>query len=392
MVSFDNASVAFYNKSNKDLRWARFLFFSISSPFIVKLGKLLLKFLLFVRFPVVWFFKPAIYKQFIGSETLEGCEDVIKTLSSRNVKSILDYSFENGGNLKSYEDSFHEILKAVKYSSSSPHIAFSVFKLSSIMDTKLLAAVTSGVKLSKEEEERYSVFLSRVDMLCQAAHDAQKPILIDAEFSWYQGAIDQVVEVMMLKYNRDRAIVYNTIQLYRIDRLQYFFGSHKLAVDNDYILGVKLVRGAYMEIERANAEKKGYPSPIHECKQDTDRDFNEALKYIVKNIETISLFCGTHNEDSLNYLICLMDSNGVPPDDPRIFISQLYGMSDSISFNFAESGYNVAKYIPYGPVQLAIPYLVRRIEENTSVMGQTGRELKSISVELKRRRKEKIKN
>jgi len=390
MVSFDNTEIAFLSKKNWELRKSKFLFFVLGSPFLVTIGKVLLTTLFKIKLPLIWAYKPTFYWQFVGGETIEECEKVIRTLADQNVKSILDYPVELGRSLSSQEKAFQEIFKTINYTSNHPFLVFTVFKPSGLIDISILRKVSKGEILENSEEiESFDLFKKRVDMLCNAAYEANKPILVDAELSWNQKAIDQIAEEMMMKYNKEKAIVFNTIQLYRVDRLDYFLKAHRRAVESGYFYGAKLVRGAYMEIERLHAEKTHTASPIHENKLDTDRDFNEALKYSIMNIETISIFCGTHNEDSVNYLTCLMDSHGVSINDPRIYFSQLYGMSDNISFNLAESNYNIAKYIPYGPINQVIPYLIRRAEENTSVQGQTSRELLLIKYELKRRRKKK---
>lgn len=390
MVSFDNTEIAFLSKKSSELRKAKYLFILLSYPIVVKIWKVIIYSIIKTKLPIDRMYKPAFYRQFVGGESIEDCEKVIKVLADQNVKSILDYPVERIRSASSQEKAFQEILKSVKFSATHQYVAFSVFKPSVLIDKEILKKVSSGTKLEDPIEiEGYELFKTRVEELCRAAFEANKPILIDAELSWNQNAIDSVAQEMMLKFNKDKAIVYSTFQMYRHDRLEFILKSHRRAVELGYILGAKVVRGAYMEIERSNAEKNGITSPIHETKQDTDRDFNEAVKYSIMNIDTISLYCGTHNEDSINYLTCLMDNHGVSISDPRIYFSQLYGMSDNISFNLAESNYNVAKYIPYGPLRKVIPYLIRRAEENTSVQGQSGRELKYIRIELKLRRSRK---
>ena len=385
MIAFDNTQVAFAINSNYDLKRARLLFTTISWPFMVKVGESLLKLANSLRVPVSWAIKPSIFRQFVGGETLDECAETVERLNKFGVQSILDYSVEAKDNEDDRESAMNEILKSISHASKNSAIPFVVFKPSGIADTSVLEKVSCKKELSTKEQELYRSFFRRVETLCQAAFDSDKPILIDAEDSWYQAAIDEVVEKMMARFNKTKAIVYNTLQMYRTDRLNFLFIAHKKAIENGYVLGIKLVRGAYMEKERLRADELGYISPIHETKANTDRDFNEAVKFCIVNIDSTSMFCGTHNEDSVAYAAMLMERNRIQPSDSRIFFSQLFGMSDNISFNLAASNYNVAKYIPYGPVKEVLPYLIRRAQENTSVKGQTGRELSLIRKELKRR-------
>ncbi len=386
MVTFDNTQVAFAVNSNADLRRARLLFSSISWPLMVKVGEFLLKSATSLHIPISWAIKPTIFRQFVGGETLPECAAAVNKLSQSGVKSILDYSVEGKNTEEERENAMLEIHESILHASQNPDIPFAVFKPSGIADTMVLEKVSCKQELTSDEQKKYDSFIRRVETLCEAASNSQTSILIDAEDSWYQAAIDNVVEQMMQRYNRTEPIVLNTLQMYRTDRMNYLIMAHKRAIESGYLIGMKLVRGAYMEKERHRADEQGYISPIHETKADTDRDFNEAVKYCIANIDTISLFCGTHNEDSVAYATMLMERNQVKPTDKRIFFSQLFGMSDNISFNLAASEYNVAKYIPYGPVNEVLPYLIRRAQENTSVKGQTGRELSLIRKELKRRK------
>ncbi len=386
MISFDNTEVAYENKSTRELRKARVLFSMFSTPRAVKINKLLLNLALFFRIPIDWIVKPTFYKLFIGGETSADCSFYIKKLSVQNVKSILQYSIEVNQDPSGYQAFYDEILQLIQRSANNPDIAFNVIKPSNLVSKEVLYAVGKGFELKPNEVSEFSRFRKWVQELCQESFNIQKPILFDAEESWCQPAVDDLMFQMMLKFNTIQCIVFSTFQMYRTDRLNYLFSLHRLAKELGFILGVKLVRGAYMEKERQRAEKMGYPSPIHETKADTDRDFNEALKYIVYNTETIAMLCGTHNEDSVNFLACLMDNSGLEVDDPHIYFSQLYGMSDNISFNLSLNGYNVAKCIPFGPPKLVLSYLIRRVEENTAVQGQSGRELQMIALELKRRK------
>ena len=385
MVSFDNTEISFAWRSTNELRRAKLLFRTIGSPTIVGIGNFLLKVALWLGVPISWAVKPTIFKQFVGGETLQECNSTIGLLAKYSVKSILDYSVEGKDNPQSHESAYNEIMKSVENAALNKNITYAVFKPTGLIAVSVLEAVSKGAALTELEKEQYHTFLQRVDKLCMVAHSSNTPILIDAEDSWYQKAIDDLAANMMQKYNKEQAVVYNTLQMYRADRLNFLKESHDTAKKQGYKLGIKLVRGAYMEKERARAQKYNYPSPIHPTKADTDIAFNAAQEFAITNISNISIFCGTHNELSVRLLVDLMDKHDLHPTDSRISFAQLFGMSDNISFTLASLGYNVAKYIPYGPVKEVLPYLIRRAQENTSVKGQTGRELALILEELKRR-------
>lgn len=385
---FSNTAIAFRMHSNGSLLRARWLFRSIGHPWLVKTGNAFVNFALKAGLPVGWIIRPTIYKQFVGGETLGKCEPAVKSLARYGVKSVLDYSVEGKESDADMEAALAETLLSVKNAAGNPDIPFAVFKPTAFIPHSVLDKVAQPWTLTGADHEHIARFRARVDTLCAGAARAGKPILIDAEDSWYQNFVDEVVEQMMQRYNRERAIVFNTLQMYRHDRLSFLKSQHRKALDGGYFLGVKFVRGAYMEKERDRAARLGYPSPIQPDKQSTDRDFDAALSYSIENIGQISVFCGTHNENSCLHLAGLMEQHHLAFDDQRIWFSQLYGMSDHISFNLAASGYNVAKYVPYGPVKHVIPYLARRAEENTSVKGQTGRELSLIIKEMKRRKNE----
>ncbi|MBE0637869.1 MAG: proline dehydrogenase family protein, partial [Bacteroidales bacterium] len=371
MVSFDNTEIAFKSKSNYDLNRSYLLFSALAQTWIVRLGGGITQNFLKIGFPVNWFVKPTIYRQFVGGETISECIPTVEQLSKFNVKAILDYSVEGTDSLVGITHALEETLRTIENAASNPNIPFAVFKPTAFTTSAVLTKVSAGEKLTEAEEQEAANFRQRVELLCKTAFEKGIPILIDAEDSWYQKFIDDVVNEMMAKYNRQRAIVYNTFQMYRHDRLDFLKQSYEMAVKGNYFLGAKFVRGAYMEKERERAAQMGYPSPIQPDKEHTDNDFNAALKFCVDHIDRISIFNGTHNEFSSRYLTELMAEHNLPKDHPRIWFSQLYGMSDHISFNLAHAGYNVAKYLPYGPVKHVIPYLVRRAEENTSVKGQT---------------------
>jgi proline dehydrogenase len=386
MITFENTAIAFSGKSDHDLRRSYLLFKTLAHNSLVKLGGGLTQSALKMHIPVNWIVKPTIYKQFVGGESIEDCAAAVEFLGKYSAKAILDYSVEGTESPEDIEAALAETLKSIENAANNPNIPFAVFKPTAFTTSAILEKVSAGKTLTTKEAEEAGRFKERIQTLCRAAHQSNVPILIDAEDSWYQKFIDEVVEEMMQQYNREKAIVFNTFQMYRHDRLDFLKKSHQKAVEGKYFLGAKFVRGAYMEKERERAEKMGYPSPIQPDKESTDRDYNAALKYCIENIETISVFNGSHNEYSNRYLTELMAEKKLAKDDLRVWFSQLYGMSDHISFNLAHAGYNVAKYLPYGPVKHVIPYLVRRAEENTSVKGQTGRELNLISQEIKRRK------
>jgi len=388
MIDFDNTKIAFKSKSNKELKKAYFLFSTIKHPWLVKIGKVLVTIALAIRFPIKWIVKPTIYAHFCGGETISECEPVVQKLAKYNVKTILDYSVEGKESPEEMKAALDETIRAIKNASENPDIPFAVFKPTAFGKDAVLEKASSDKSLTTGEQEELNRFRDRIDTLAKTAYDGDIPIMIDAEDYCYQKVIDQVVTEMMEKYNKKKPIVFNTLQMYRWDRLDFLKEELRKAQGGGYYIGMKFVRGAYMEKERERAERLGYPSPIHPDKERTDRDYNEALKFSVENIEKIAIFNGTHNEESSLYLTELMEEHGIEKDDPRAWSSQLYGMSDHISFNLAEEGYNVAKYLPYGPVKNVLPYLIRRAEENTSVAGQTSRELNLLKKETNRRKKE----
>lgn len=386
MMDFNNTKIAFASRSDSDLRRAWLLFKTLASPRLVKTGNALTNWALKAKLPVNWIIKPTIYSHFVGGESLTQCQSVVERLAKSNVKAILDYSVEGGHDAAEIEKALQETLRSIKNAGENPNIPFAVFKPTAFGNPSSLEKESLGLALSVQEQDDNQKFRQRVLQLCQAASKANVPILIDAEDSWYQPVIDDTVEAMMQTFNKEKAIVFNTLQMYRHDRLAYLQAAHKRAQAAAYVLGVKFVRGAYMEKERERALKRNYPSPIQPDKASTNRDFDAALTYCAQNLSSISVFCGTHNENSCMHLVQLMQQNSIDKNDNRVWFSQLYGMSDHISFNLANAGYNVAKYVPYGPVKHVIPYLSRRAEENTSVAGQTGRELRLLETEQRRRK------
>lgn len=387
MISFDNTEVAFAGKTDKDLQWSCRLFKMIGKPWLVSLGGWFQKVAFALRLPVKGIIKRTIFKQFCGGESISDCDEKIALLERYQVGTILDYSVEGKEEDDDLDRTCEEIIETIIAGKTNPAIPFAVFKPTGICRCDLLEkANSSETKFTPQEQNDWEVVLGRLDKICKVAFDSNVPVFIDAEDSWFQDAIDRMADAMMAKYNKRSAIVYNTIQMYRHDRLEFLKTSHLKAVEGNYILGVKLVRGAYMEKERERASAKGYLSPIHKTKQATDADYNLALTFMLENIEQIHFCAGTHNEQSSAHLADLMQKHGIESHDKRVYFAQLLGMSDHISFNLAHAGYNVAKYVPYGPVKEVMPYLMRRARENTSVAGQMGRELSLIVKEKKRRK------
>jgi len=386
MIKFENTEIAFKSKSNAQLKKAQYLFKIMGNPSLVKIGNSLTKIAIGIHFPVAWAAKPTLYAHFVGGETIDDCNKAVKALGEYKVKAILDYSVEGKDDDEDIEKALLETIDSIKNAGQNPNIPFAVFKPTAFGKSQILEKASEGVDLNENEQKEVEKFKDRINTLCKTAYDADIPILVDAEDTWFQNIFDVVVTEMMEKYNKEKAIVFNTYQMYRWDRLDILKQAHKAATEGNYYLGAKFVRGAYMEKERARAEEKGYKDPIQQDKDATDRDYNLALKYCIENINNITIFNGTHNEYSSTYLAELMKEHGIAKSDTRCWFSQLYGMSDNISFNLAEAGYNVAKYLPYGPVRHVLPYLLRRAEENTSVKGQSSRELHLIETEVKRRK------
>jgi len=385
MVQFENTEIAFRVKTDRDLKRAYSLYRLIAMRWLVRLGNPLIRIASALHLPITWLVKATVYRQFVGGETLDSCAPTVEKLQKGKVFSILDYSVEGKEDDDDIAAALEETLKSIKNAASNPYIPFAVFKPTAFAKTVALEALSSGSVASQDELKEGEKFRERINILCKTAFEHDVPLLIDAEDTWYQSFIDSVVLDMMQQYNKEKAIVFNTYQMYRKDRLEMLQRDYERAVRNGFYLGAKFVRGAYMEKERDRARKLQYPDPIQPDKESTDRDYDQALAFSVEHIDRISVFSGTHNENSNLYLVRLMEKSGLQPNDPRIWFSQLYGMSDHISFNLADNDYNVAKYLPYGPVRFVLPYLMRRAEENTSVKGQTGRELRLLRQEMLRR-------
>ncbi|MCW5900376.1 MAG: proline dehydrogenase family protein [Flavobacteriales bacterium] len=378
--------IAFADKSDADLWRATWLFRIIGTPWLSAFGQRMSQAALSLRLPVKGMIKATIFKQFCGGETIEESLRTAEKLARSGIGTILDHSVEGQDDEVALDDTVREVLRTIAVAKERRDIPFCVFKPTGISRTELLAEVSAGKTLDASEEAEWHRVRSRMTRLCDAAVEAGIPLLVDAEESWLQPAIDTLVEEMMARCNRERAIVWNTVQLYRHDRLAYLKGCHERARAAGHHIGLKLVRGAYMEKERARAAEHGYPSPIHVDKHAVDRDYDAALTYCLEQVGSIAFMAGTHNEKSSQLLARLMHDRGLRHDDRRIWFAQLLGMSDNISYNFAATGYNVAKYVPYGPVREVLPYLIRRAAENTSVKGQTGRELGLLLAERRRRK------
>jgi proline dehydrogenase len=389
MVSFDNTEIAFSGKSDKDLKRSYWLFKLIGSPAFVRMGKSLTNISLKLHLPVKGLIKATIFKQFVGGENIAECSRTVESLGKFNIGTILDYSVEGKEEEADLDACMRETIATVNRAQHDKHIPFCVFKVTGLARYSLLEKVSAKQMLNNAEQPEWEKVRGRVNAICKAAQANGVPIFMDAEESWIQQAIDDLANEMMMRYNKEKAIVYNTFQMYRKDRLAYLKHSLELAENDNYFLGAKLVRGAYMEKERKRAEEMKYPSPIQDNKEATDRDYEAALEFCVSHIQRIALCAGTHNEKSSQRLVELMFLKSIPHDHPHIYYSQLLGMSDHISFNLSDAGYNVAKYVPYGPVKEVLPYLIRRAQENTSVKGQTGRELSLIIKEKERRKNKK---
>jgi len=389
-IPFENTEVAFQSKSTPELKRAQSLFKMVAKPFMVKFGKQITSIAFALHLPIKGIIKKTIFKQFCGGEDVSDCENAINTLDKYNVGTILDYSVEGKDSDEDLDFVVEEIKKTILRAKGDQAIPFSVFKPTGVSQFSILEKANEGIdNLDSKDLESWNKIKNRFHVLCETAAKNNVPIFIDAEDSWIQDSIDRLCEEMMSTYNKEDVYIYTTIQFYRWDRLDYLKSLHQKAKAKGYKIGVKLVRGAYMEKERDRAEEKGYKDPIQPNKVATDKAYNDALRYCIENINDISICAGSHNEQSAQVLVDLIEEKKLDKTDKRIYFAQLLGMSDHISFNLANNGYNVTKYMPYGPIKEVMPYLIRRAEENTSVAGQTGRELSLINQEIKRRKSAK---
>jgi len=385
-VSFEDTSIAFENKSDKELFLSYLIFGLTKSPFLVKFLSQAAKLTLALGLPVKPLIKATVFKQFCGGEKKKEYAEVIDKLSKSEIGAILDYSVEGTEDEGGFESTKNELLKIIEQSKDNPNIPCTCMKMTAIGPFELYQKVTASEALSSDEQNEWDKVKKRLETICEAAFEADKPIYIDAEETWIQTAIDDLAEEMMSRFNRSKAIVFTTLQLYRWDRNDYFLELIERARSHGYRLGIKIVRGAYIEKERERAQRHGYRSPINDTKADTDREYDKSVEIFIDHIDAVEICVGTHNEASCRLLLELMAARDLPNDHPHIYFSQLYGMSDNISFNLANAGYNVSKYLPYGPVESTLPYLARRAEENTAIAGQMSKELEIIVKERKRRK------
>ena len=385
-LDLQDTATAFADKSDSELKEKYRLFKMLNSPFLNAIGTKCTTFALAIGLPVEGLIKATIFEQFCGGETIEECETAINRLGASNVGTILDYSVEGKATEEDFDHTKDEIIKTIQRAQGDPNIPFSVFKVTGIAPLGTLERMSKKKKLDAKSQAKCERIRCRVAEICEAAYYADQPLFIDAEDSWIQDAIDRMVTDAMERYNREKPIIYNTLQMYRTDRLQFLKDARRQAQNDGYILAVKLVRGAYMEKERDRAAEMGYESPIHLTKADTDADYDAALEYCMRHYKDMAFVAATHNEVSTKVLAERMHEVGAQPDHPNVFFSQLFGMGDTISYVLAKKGYNVSKYVPYGPVADSVPYLIRRAEENSSAAGQVSRELEMIEREIKRRK------
>lgn len=384
-LDFHDTTTAFADKSDAELKEKCRLFKLLNSPFLNAVGTLSARLALALGLPVEGLIKHTIFEQFCGGETVEECEQTIIELGRSNIGTILDYAVEGKASEGAFDDTKNEIIRTIERAKDDPNIPFAVFKVTGIAPLGTLERLSAKKRLDAKSQAKCERIHNRIDEICQHAYSIGQPVFIDAEDSWIQDAIDRMATEMMEKYNLERPLIFNTLQLYRTDRLEYLKEARRQAKSDGYLLAVKLVRGAYMEKERARAAEMDYPSPIHPDKESTDRDYDAAIDYCLDHIDDIAFVAGTHNEQSTQMLAQKMHDRGIPENHPHIFFSQLYGMGDNLSYVLAKNNYNVSKYVPYGPVKDAVPYLIRRAHENSSAAGQVSRELDLISNELRRR-------
>lgn len=384
--NFDNTEIAFRYRSTSALRQAQFLFSTMGSPVLTNIGLKMTSLALSLHLPIEGIIKKTIFRQFCGGTTIQEAAATAEVLGKYGVGVILDYGAEGKEGESEFDKAVPEFIKAIEYAATQPRIPFISVKVTGFARFTLLEKMHAGTSLSAQEEEEANRVRARVNAICEAASRTNVMVLIDAEESWIQQPVDDLADSMMSTYNRNGAVtVFNTFQLYRHDRLLFLKQSHEAANAAGYTLGAKLVRGAYMEKERKRAAEMNYQDPIQPTKAAADIDYDEAVQYCLEHLGEISVFIGTHNERSCQLAAGFMEANYIPAAHQHVWFSQLYGMSDNISFNLASAGYQVAKYLPYGPVRDVVPYLMRRAQENTSVAGQTGRELVLLNKEMKRR-------
>ena len=382
---FSDTKEAFSLKSNFELNRAFFLFKIIGNTTFVKLSTVLTNFALKFHLPVTPIIKATVFDHFCGGVSEEDCVPVINKMFDKNVHSVLDFSTEGFDSEKEFDDCLRKKISIIEFAKNKKEIPFAVFKPTCLGSTDLFKKVSKFENLNDSEHDSWNRVIQRFDQVCSKAFKENIKILIDAEEVEVQNAIDDLAIKMMRKYNLKTAIVYNTVQMYRKDRLTYLNEMISNQLNDGVIFGLKLVRGAYMEKERNLAVSMNIESPICDTKNETDKNFNSGLDFVFNNFERISFVCASHNEDSILKVMSMMESKNLKSNDSSIWFGQLYGMSDNISFNLASKNFNTFKILPFGSVRNLMPYLIRRAEENTSVQGQTGRELQLILKERKRR-------
>ena len=383
---FSDTATAFAYKSDAEIEKAYWLFSIIKNEPLVKLGTAVTNFALKYHLPVEGLIRSTVFEHFCGGINEEDAMKVVEKLFRFGVYSILDYSVEGAETEDSFDRAFRKTLHLIELAGKRKEIPFAVFKPTGVGAFHIYQKVSEGAQLTAEELNAWNRIRSRYDQLARTAAEHNVPIMVDAEESWMQKAVDDLLEELMMEYNRKQVFVISTLQMYRKDRLDYLQALLDRALSKGFKIGIKFVRGAYMEKERERAERLGYPSPICDSKETTDKNFNNALRLMMNYVEHGLIYNGTHNEESSILLANLIEEKGYARNDPRLWFGQLYGMSDHITFNLAKLGFNTSKYIPFGPVKYVMPYLIRRAEENTSVTGQTTRELELLAAERKRRK------
>ena len=386
-IAFDNTEIAYKHKDLPALKRAYLLFKLLSYRGLVTVGTPMLNVAMTLKLPVEGLIRRTIFGHFCGGESIEACDRVIAQLGELHVGTILDYSVESGDSEADFDHTCSEIIRTIEYAANNRSIPFAVVKVTGLGNFEVLEKVSASQTLTDRESEAFAKLESRFYRICEAAYQRDIPLLVDAEHSWIQQTIDTLTMEAMRRYNRARAIIYNTYQLYRHDKLKALKADEEQARTGGFNLGAKIVRGAYMEKERHRAMSMGYQSPIHINKEAVDNDFNAAARFCLENIDHIGLVVGSHNEDSCLKVVSQMEALGISNDHPSVYFSQLLGMCDHISLNLAHANYNVAKYMPYGPVRHVMPYLLRRAQENSSVSGQSGRERSLLKREIDRRKK-----
>ncbi|MGN6402696.1 MAG: proline dehydrogenase family protein [Flavisolibacter sp.] len=402
-ISFDNTAIAFAHDSDTELKHAHWLFSMMGKPWLVKIGTKLAPWSLKVGLPVKGVIRKTIFNHFVGGETMEASVPAIEKMSKYHVQVILDYGVEGKEGEANYDHARDEFIRVINFAATQPNVPFMSVKVTGIARFGLLEKIDALMQtaqsdslikkyndalgqLTQEEAAEWQRVYERFKKICDAANQANVGFLVDAEETWIQDPVDALTMLMMNEYNKEKLVIYNTLQLYRHDRLSFLHQCYEAAKERNFLLAVKLVRGAYMEKERKRAEEKKYPSPIQPNKEATDKDYNEAVRFCIDHLEQIGVIVASHNEYSNLLTTQLLDEKNLPHNHPHVHFSQLYGMSDNITYNLAEAGFSVSKYLPFGPIKDVIPYLMRRAEENTSVGGQTSRELSLIEKELRRRR------